>query len=67
MMDSGSIPAALAHKVLLQFDEAVNEALAARTRNRVIFRADKLSTYSFCDGVWTFLLKVRSNPNCCRR
>ncbi|XP_069759015.1 transcription initiation factor IIA subunit 2 isoform X2 [Narcine bancroftii] len=42
-------------QVLLQFDKAINNALAQRVRNRVNFRGS-LNTYRFCDNVWTFVL-----------
>uniref|UniRef100_A0AAA9SUI3 Transcription initiation factor IIA subunit 2 n=4 Tax=Boreoeutheria TaxID=1437010 RepID=A0AAA9SUI3_BOVIN len=45
----------LALQVLLQFDKAINAALAQRVRNRVNFRGS-LNTYRFCDNVWTFVL-----------
>uniref|UniRef100_A0A8C7XCS3 Transcription initiation factor IIA subunit 2 n=1 Tax=Oryzias sinensis TaxID=183150 RepID=A0A8C7XCS3_9TELE len=45
----------LALQVLLQFDKAINTALANRVRNRVNFRGS-LNTYRFCDNVWTFVL-----------
>ncbi|KAF6130306.1 general transcription factor IIA subunit 2 [Phyllostomus discolor] len=45
----------LALQVLLQFDKAINSALAQRVRNRVNFRGS-LNTYRFCDNVWTFVL-----------
>ena len=57
-MQYGQIPSSLANQVLLQYDKSINEALASRNKNRVIFHSDKLSTYRFCDNVWTFLLKV---------
>ena len=57
-MQYGQIPPALAQQILLQFDKAVNEALGTRVRNKVVFHSEKLSTYRFCDNVWTFLLKV---------
>uniref|UniRef100_A0A8C7HSD4 Transcription initiation factor IIA subunit 2 n=1 Tax=Oncorhynchus kisutch TaxID=8019 RepID=A0A8C7HSD4_ONCKI len=45
----------LALQVLLQFDKAINTALANRVRNRVNFKGS-LNTYRFCDNVWTFVL-----------
>ena len=33
-------------------------------KNRVIFHSEKLSTYRFCDNVWTFLLKVDKKYFC---
>lgn len=45
----------LALKVLLQFDKAINNALATRVKNRVSFKGH-LNTYRFCDNVWTFVL-----------
>ena len=58
LMQYGQLPPALAQQVLLHFDKSVNEALGTRVRNKVVFHSEKLSTYRFCDNVWTFLLKV---------
>jgi transcription initiation factor TFIIA small subunit len=63
LIECGAIPQSLAHTVLLQFDKTVNEALSTRAKNRVVFHSEKLSTYRFCDNVWTFLLKVERRPN----
>ncbi|XP_041034211.1 transcription initiation factor IIA subunit 2 isoform X1 [Carcharodon carcharias] len=52
---SQQITPQLALQVLLQFDKAINNALAQRVRNRVNFRGS-LNTYRFCDNVWTFVL-----------
>ncbi|XP_014776786.1 transcription initiation factor IIA subunit 2 [Octopus bimaculoides] len=52
----GQITPQLALKVLLQFDRAINAALASRVRNRVSFKGH-LNTYRFCDNVWTFVLE----------
>lgn len=46
----------LAIKVLLQFDNSINNALNTRVRIKLNFKADKLNTYRFCDNVWTFML-----------
>ncbi|XP_042235678.1 transcription initiation factor IIA subunit 2-like isoform X2 [Homarus americanus] len=46
----------LALRVLLQFDRAINTALANKVRTRINFKASKLNTYRFCDNVWTFLM-----------
>ncbi|KAE8745594.1 Transcription initiation factor IIA subunit 2 [Frankliniella fusca] len=56
LIQYGQITPQLAMKVLLQFDKAVNSALAARVRSRLSFKAGKLHTYRFCDNVWTFML-----------
>ncbi|RXM94700.1 Transcription initiation factor IIA subunit 2, partial [Acipenser ruthenus] len=53
--NSQQITPQLALQVLLQFDKAINTALAQRVRNRVNFRGS-LNTYRFCDNVWTFVL-----------
>jgi transcription initiation factor TFIIA small subunit len=58
LLEYGQIPPNLATEVLLQYDKAVNEALATRVKTRVNFHSEKLDTYRFCDNVWTFLLKV---------
>ncbi|XP_003393541.1 transcription initiation factor IIA subunit 2 [Bombus vosnesenskii] len=56
LIQYGQITPQLAIKVLLQFDKAINQALAARVKSRLIFKAGKLNTYRFCDNVWTFML-----------
>ncbi|KAG0424561.1 hypothetical protein HPB47_028216 [Ixodes persulcatus] len=56
-MQCGQITPHLALKVLLQFDKAINNALANRVKTRLTFKAGHLSTYRFCDNVWTFVLK----------
>lgn len=56
LIQYGQITPQLAMKVLLQFDKAVNSALAGRVRSRLSFKAGKLHTYRFCDNVWTFML-----------
>ncbi|XP_067829398.1 transcription initiation factor IIA subunit 2 isoform X1 [Heptranchias perlo] len=55
LIQSQQITPQLALQVLLQFDKAINNALAQRVRNRVNFRGS-LNTYRFCDNVWTFVL-----------
>ncbi|XP_034877341.1 transcription initiation factor IIA subunit 2-like [Mirounga leonina] len=55
IIQSQQITPQLALQVLLQFDKAINTALAQRVRNRVNFRGS-LNTYRFCDNVWTFVL-----------
>lgn len=58
LMQYGQLPPNLASEVLLHFDKSINAALSSRVKNKVIFHSEKLSTYRFCDNVWTFLLKV---------
>ena len=57
LVQYGQIPASLGAEVMKQFDLSINEALSAKTKNRVNFHSEKLHTYRFCDNVWTFLLK----------
>ncbi|XP_003744895.1 transcription initiation factor IIA subunit 2 [Galendromus occidentalis] len=57
LVASGQISQQLAVRVLLQFDKSINNALATRVRSRLSFKAGHLSTYRFCDNVWTFVLK----------
>ncbi|XP_048219612.1 transcription initiation factor IIA subunit 2-like [Perognathus longimembris pacificus] len=54
-IQSQQITPQLALQVLLQFDKAINSALAQRVRNRVHFKGS-LNTYRFCNNVWTFVL-----------
>ena len=51
----GQITPELVEKVLLQFDQAISNALSTRVKNRLSFKG-KLNTYRFCDNVWTFVL-----------
>ncbi|XP_035583011.1 transcription initiation factor IIA subunit 2-like [Zalophus californianus] len=55
LIQSQQITPQPALQVLLQFDKAVNSALAQRVRNRVNLRGSQ-KTYRFCDNVWTFVL-----------
>ncbi|XP_022309716.1 transcription initiation factor IIA subunit 2-like [Crassostrea virginica] len=55
LIQLGQITPQLALKVLLQFDKAINTALANRVKNRIQLKG-KLNTYRFCDNVWTFVL-----------
>ena len=55
LIESQQITPQLAFQVLLQFDKAINSALAQRVRNRVSFRGS-LNMYRFCDNVWAFVL-----------
>ena len=57
LVSAGQISSQLALRVLLQFDKSINNALATRVRSRLSFKAGHLSTYRFCDNVWTFVLK----------
>ena len=55
LIQCSQITPQLALKVLLQFDKAINNALANRVKNRIQLKG-KLNTYRFCDNVWTFVL-----------
>merc|ERR1712112_534654 len=57
LMQLHMLSPALALRVLIQFDKAVNSALATRVRTKLNFKAGKLHTYRFCDNVWTFLMQ----------
>ena len=46
----------LAERVLREFDKSINNALATRVKTRYNFKGT-LSTYRFCDNVWTLLFK----------
>ena len=56
LMSYNQINANVAMKVLMQYDKAVNNALATRVKNKLNFKSGKLNTYRFCDNVWTFML-----------
>ncbi len=55
LIQCSQITPQLALKVLLQFDKAINNALATRVKNKIGFKGH-LNTYRFCDNVWTFVL-----------
>lgn len=55
LIQMSQISPQLALKVLLQFDKAINTALAQRVKSKITFKG-KLNTYRFCDNVWTFVL-----------
>lgn len=57
LIQCGQITQQLAMKILLQFDKAINTALANKIKARLTFKAVHLETYRFCDNVWTFVLK----------
>ncbi|XP_046350360.1 transcription initiation factor IIA subunit 2-like [Haliotis rubra] len=64
LIQCGQISPGLALKVLLQFDKAINNALANRVKSKISF-SGSLNTYRFCDNVWTFVLnnvKFREGP-----
>lgn len=44
-------------RVLKEFDKSINNALATRVKTRYNFKGT-LSTYRFCDNVWTLLFKT---------
>lgn len=46
----------LANRVLKEFDKSINNALASRVKTRYTFKGT-LSTYRFCDNVWTLLFR----------
>ncbi|VVC29714.1 Transcription initiation factor IIA, gamma subunit,Transcription initiation factor IIA, gamma [Cinara cedri] len=56
MIQFGQITPTLGMKILLQFDKAINNALATRVKSKITFKAGKMDTYRFCDNVWTFML-----------
>ncbi|XP_065070359.1 transcription initiation factor IIA subunit 2-like [Rhopilema esculentum] len=56
LIQSQQITPQLALKALLEFDKAINHALATKVKNRITFKGH-LNTYRFCDNVWTFVLE----------
>ncbi|CAF2591698.1 unnamed protein product [Rotaria sp. Silwood2] len=52
MISQGALTDQAAGKVLSEFDRSINLALDKR-----INKKGKLSTYRFCDNVWTLVLK----------
>jgi len=57
LMQMQMLSPALALRVLIQFDRAINTGLANKIKSKLHFRAEKLNTYRFCDNVWTFMLR----------
>ncbi|CAF4020461.1 unnamed protein product [Rotaria sp. Silwood2] len=56
MISQGALTDQAAGKVLSEFDRSINLALDKRINKKVQFTG-KLSTYRFCDNVWTLVLK----------
>ncbi|CAF0898100.1 unnamed protein product [Adineta steineri] len=56
MISQGQLTELAASKVLSEFDRSINVALDKRINKKVQF-SGKLSTYRFCDNVWTLVLK----------
>ncbi|UJR37366.1 hypothetical protein I4U23_030074 [Adineta vaga] len=56
MISQGQLTEQAAGKVLSEFDRSINLALDKRINKKVNF-SGKLSTYRFCDNVWTLVLK----------
>ncbi|CAF5102199.1 unnamed protein product [Rotaria sp. Silwood1] len=55
MISQGALTDQAARKVLSEFDRSINLALDKRINKNVQF-SGKLSTYRFCDNVWTLIL-----------
>ncbi|KAJ3129225.1 Transcription initiation factor IIA small chain (TFIIA 13.5 kDa subunit) [Nowakowskiella sp. JEL0407] len=47
----------MAMKILSQFDLTVSEALQTHVKNRAIIKSSRLTTYRFCDDVWSFIAR----------
>ncbi|CAF0734130.1 unnamed protein product [Rotaria sordida] len=64
MISQGALTDQAAGKVLSEFDRSINLALDKRINKKIQF-SGKLSTYRFCDNVWTLVLKDFSvkDPN----
>ncbi|CAF0805297.1 unnamed protein product [Brachionus calyciflorus] len=56
MIQTNQITERLANRVLKEFDKSINTTLATRVKTRYNFKGT-LSTYRFCDNVWTLLFK----------
>jgi transcription initiation factor TFIIA small subunit len=56
MISQGALTKQAASKVWSEFDRSINLALDKRINKKVQFTG-KLSTYRFCDNVWTLVLK----------
>ncbi|XP_053595693.1 transcription initiation factor IIA subunit 2-like [Microplitis demolitor] len=54
---SGQITCQQASKVMLRFDKSISRAFGTRVRAYISFKAGKLTSYRFCDNVWSFVLK----------
>ncbi|CAL8081074.1 unnamed protein product [Orchesella dallaii] len=52
----GKISLELSTKIRAQFDRKILNALSQRLTSSITFKASKLRTYRFMDGVWTFVL-----------
>ncbi|XP_065900160.1 transcription initiation factor IIA subunit 2-like [Dysidea avara] len=64
LIDKQLITPELAHDILVQFDKSINTALS-KVKIKYNFRGS-LSTYRFCDNVWTCVLtdvEFRDSPD----
>jgi len=56
LLQQRKISAELSTKIKAQFDRKILNALGQRLTTSITFKASKLRTYRFMDGVWTFVL-----------
>ncbi|KAJ1947621.1 Transcription initiation factor IIA subunit 2 [Linderina pennispora] len=56
LIQAGHITPQLAIQVLEQYDKSISEALANKVKAKAMLKGH-LSTYRFCDDVWTFIIK----------
>ncbi|ODN05663.1 Transcription initiation factor IIA subunit 2 [Orchesella cincta] len=54
LLEQGKITENLSTKIKAQFDRKILNALSQRLTSSISFKAEKLHTYRFMDGVWTF-------------
>lgn len=57
LIQNGQISSQLALKIMTVFDKVINRALSTKIKTRVQFKAEQLTTYRFCDNVWTFVME----------
>ncbi|XP_002137443.2 transcription initiation factor IIA subunit 2-like [Drosophila pseudoobscura] len=57
LVKNGQMSPFLAGKVLQQYDVSINEAFKENVKTCLTFTGSRLSSYQFCDNVWTLRLK----------
>ncbi|XP_022232851.2 transcription initiation factor IIA subunit 2-like [Drosophila obscura] len=57
LIQNDLITPALAHKVLIQYDKSIIEALKQKAKANLSIKAKKLRTYNLCDNVWSLKLE----------
>ncbi|XP_017140415.1 transcription initiation factor IIA subunit 2-like [Drosophila miranda] len=57
LVKNGQMSPFLACKVLQQYDVSINKVFKEKVKTSLTFTGSRLSSYQFCDSVWTLRLK----------